>query len=76
MPALDQAVHGLPARGHFAVRVGPARPPGEIRVGDAPRPDSGSRGSSVMPHAADHAALEHGDAIGARRAVREGALAR
>ena len=27
----------------------------------------------VMPHAADHAALENGDAIGARRAVREGA---
>ena len=34
----------------------------------------GSRGRLVMcMHAADHAALEHGDAIGARRAVREGA---
>ena len=48
MPALDQAVHGLPARGHFAVRVGPARPAGELRVGDAPRPGFGSRGRLVM----------------------------
>ena len=23
LPAFDQAVHGLPARGHFAARVGP-----------------------------------------------------
>ena len=33
----------------------------------------GSRGSvRHVPHAADHAALENGDAIGPRRAVREG----
>src|SRR5829696_5979730 len=74
LPALDQASHGLPARGHFAARVGPARPPGELRVGDAPRPRLRvPRPLCQEPHPADYAALENGDAIGSRRAIREGA---
>src|SRR5215207_7044925 len=73
LPALDQAGHGLPARGHFAVRVGPARPAGELRVGDAPRPLRIARQVGHVLHAADHAALENRDAIGPRLAVREGA---
>src|SRR5215218_4325791 len=73
LPAFDQAGHGLPARRHFAVRVAPARPPGELRVGDAPRPRLRvARRVGHVLHAADHAALENGDAIGAGRAVRKG----
>src|SRR5215207_7295919 len=73
LPALDQAGHGLPARGHFAACVGPARTPGELRVGDAPRPRLRVlRRVGHVLHAADNAALKNGDAIGTRRAVREG----
>src|SRR5215212_2065470 len=53
LPALDQASHGLPARGHFAARVGPARPAGELRVGDAPRPLRIARQIGHVLHAAD-----------------------
>ena len=47
LPALDQASHGLPARGHFAARVGPARPPGELRVVMLHDHGFGSRGPSA-----------------------------
>src|SRR5215203_5039303 len=74
-PALDQAVHSLPARVGFAVRVGPARPPGELRIGDAPRPRLRVAWQVGHVHdAADDATLEHGDAIDARLGLREGAL--
>ena len=75
LPALDQAGHGLSARGHFAVRVGPARAAGEISVGDGPQPRLRVAWQVGHVHdAADDAALEHGDAIGARLGLREGAL--
>ena len=48
VPTLDQAVHGLPARGNFAVRVGPARAAGEIGSVMAHCHGFGSRGRLVM----------------------------
>src|SRR5215204_263257 len=74
LPAFDQAVHGLPARGHFSLRVGPAWLSGEGRVGDAPHPGLRvSRQLCQEPHPADDAPLEQGDAVGAGGALREGA---
>src|SRR5215211_8388738 len=56
LPAFDQAVHGLPARGIsscVSVQPGPA---GEIRVGDAPHPRLRvARQVGHVPHAADDA---------------------
>src|SRR5215213_206581 len=74
LPAFDQAVHGLTARGHFSLRVGPAWLSGEGRVGDAPHPGLRvSRQLCQEPHPADDAPLEQGDAVGAGGALREGA---
>ena len=48
-------------------------PPGELRVGDAPRPRLRvARQLGHEPDPADDAALEKGDAIGTRLALREG----
>src|SRR5829696_3060758 len=71
LPALDQASHSLTARGRFPGRVGPARLAGELWVGDRPQPRLAGA-MLILADAADHTALENGDAIGPRRAVREG----
>ena len=70
LPALDQAGHGLPAQVPFAVCVGPARPAGKGRVGDAPHPGLRiARQVGHVPDAADDAAFQErrrylGDTLG------------
>src|SRR5215208_734623 len=66
---------GSATNARCSVRVGPARHGSEGRVSDAPRPRLRvARQVGHVHDAADDATLEHGDAIGARLGLREGAL--
>ena len=58
-------VKNLAHERQFGVRVGRARPAGEIRIGDAPQPRQ-------LGHVLDPA-LEKGNAIGSWLALRKGA---